>query len=77
MSVHKYLVIYFRYLKGRLTYAQVNSAIDQLDQVLAGKYKILGTKRAGMSENTMKKYRVCKLFEIFCLSHVKVIIFMN
>ena len=65
----------FRYLKGRLTYAQLNSAVDQLDQVLAGKYKILGTKRLGMGENIMKKYRVCKFFLIlfcFCLSHVKV-----
>jgi hypothetical protein len=51
-------VVSFRYLKGRLTYGQVNSAIDQIHQVLATKYKILNTKRLGMGEHLMKKYRV-------------------
>lgn len=46
-----------KYLKGRLTYPQVNSAIDQIHKVLAAKYKILGTPRAGMSEHIMRKYR--------------------
>ncbi|CAB3988345.1 Spindle and kinetochore-associated 1 [Paramuricea clavata] len=49
-----------KYLKGRLTYAQVNSAVDQIHQVLAAKYKILSTKRLGMGEHIMKKYREFK-----------------
>ncbi|XP_046854084.1 spindle and kinetochore-associated protein 1-like isoform X4 [Xenia sp. Carnegie-2017] len=49
-----------RYLKGRMKYAQVNSAIDQMNEVLMTKYKILATKRAGMGEDIMKKYREFK-----------------
>lgn len=41
-----------------MKYAQVNSAIDQMNEVLKTKYKILATKRTGMGEDIMKKYRV-------------------
>ncbi|XP_028407141.1 spindle and kinetochore-associated protein 1-like [Dendronephthya gigantea] len=49
-----------KYLKGRLDYTHVNNAIDQIHQALAAKYKILSTKRIGMGEHVMKKYREFK-----------------
>ena len=54
----------FRYLKGRLTYPQINSAIDQINQVLAAKFKILRTSRAGMSEHVMRKFNVSIVLEM-------------
>lgn len=45
-------------MKGRITYDQVNSAIDEINKVVTAKYKILSLPRSAMGEPVMKKYKV-------------------
>ena len=50
---------YHRYIKGRISYDQVNNAIDEIHKVVTAKYKILRLPRSAMGEPVMKKYKVC------------------
>ena len=49
---------YCRYIKGRVTYDQVNNAVDEIHKVITAKYKILRLPRSAMGEPVMKKYKV-------------------
>ena len=51
---------YCRYIKGRVTYDQVNNAVDEIHKVITAKYKILRLPRSAMGEPVMKKYKVNK-----------------
>lgn len=45
-----------KYMKGRLNYNQVNTAIDELNKALSEKYKILGMKRTTLNDANRKRY---------------------
>ena len=47
-----------RYVKGRISYKQVNDAIDEIHKAIGTKYKILRIPRTAMGEPMMKKYKV-------------------
>ncbi|KAK3731421.1 hypothetical protein QZH41_003601 [Actinostola sp. cb2023] len=49
-----------KYLKGRITYKQVNNAVDEINQVIKSKYRILSLPRSAMGEHVMKKYKAFK-----------------
>lgn len=49
-----------RYIKGRISYDQVNNAVDEIHKVITAKYKIMRLPRSAMGEPVMKKYKVCK-----------------
>lgn len=50
-------------MKGRLTYSQVNGAIDELNKPLKEKYKILTMKRTTLNDINRKRYEKFKLQE--------------
>lgn len=50
-------------MKGRLTYSQVNGAIDELNKPLKEKYKILSMKRTTLNDINRKRYEKFKLQE--------------
>ncbi|CAC5411089.1 unnamed protein product [Mytilus coruscus] len=52
-----------KYMKGRLTYTQVNGAIDELNKPLKEKYKILSMKRTTLNDVNRKRYEKFKLQE--------------
>ena len=54
----RYHYHYHRYIKGRVSYDQVNNAIDEIHKVITAKYKILRLPRSAMGEPVMKKYKV-------------------
>ena len=47
-----------RYIKGRISYEQVNNAIDEIHKAITAKYKIMRLPRSAMGEPVMKKYKV-------------------
>ncbi|KAH9524684.1 Spindle and kinetochore-associated protein 1 [Bulinus truncatus] len=47
-----------KYIKGRLTYDKVNQIIEQLDQAYRDKYKILGQKKATLSDLNRKRCEI-------------------
>ncbi|KAM7425972.1 Spindle and kinetochore-associated protein 1 [Porites harrisoni] len=49
-----------KYIKGRISYDQVNNAIDEIHKVIIAKYKILRLPRSAMGEPVMKKYKAFK-----------------
>jgi len=49
-----------KYIKGRISYDQVNNAVDEIHKVVAAKYKILRLPRSAMGEPVMKKYKAFK-----------------
>lgn len=50
-------------MKGRLSYSQVNGAIDELNKPLKEKYKILSMKRTTLNDINRKRYEKFKLQE--------------
>ncbi|XP_076104773.1 SKA complex subunit 1-like [Mytilus galloprovincialis] len=52
-----------KYMKGRLSYSQVNGAIDELNKPLKEKYKILSMKRTTLNDINRKRYEKFKLQE--------------
>ncbi|KAK2555291.1 Spindle and kinetochore-associated protein 1 [Acropora cervicornis] len=50
----------FRYIKGRISYEQVNNAIDEIHKAITAKYKIMRLPRSAMGEPVMKKYKAFK-----------------
>ena len=44
----------FRYLRGRLSYEQINTVITEFNKVLEMKYKLLARPRAKLSTTEMK-----------------------
>ena len=51
-----YIFIFFRYMKGRMNYTQVNTAIDELNKAFSEKYKVLGMKRTTLNDLNKKRY---------------------
>lgn len=49
-----------KYIKGRLSYEKLIEICEALSNALTQKYKILATKRSGMSEETLRKFKVFK-----------------
>ncbi|KAL9986684.1 hypothetical protein ACROYT_G000859 [Oculina patagonica] len=49
-----------KYIKGRVSYDQVNNSIDEIHKVITAKYKILRLPRSAMGEPVMKKYKAFK-----------------
>ncbi|XP_071080281.1 SKA complex subunit 1-like [Haliotis cracherodii] len=52
-----------KYMKGRLTYNQLNGVIDDLNKTFLAKYKILKMKRSKLSDVNRKRYESFKLQE--------------
>ena len=50
-------------MKGRITYTQVNSAIDELNKAYKEKYKIMGMKKSTLNDVNRKRYEAFKLLE--------------
>lgn len=49
-----------KYIKGRISYEQVNNAIDEIHKAITAKYKIMRLPRSAMGEPVMKKYKAFK-----------------
>lgn len=49
-----------KYIKGRISYDQVNNAVDEIHKVITAKYKIMRLPRSAMGEPVMKKYKAFK-----------------
>ena len=49
------LVFYLRYMKGKISYGEVNSAIDQLNKAAKDKYKIVNKVRPSNDYERLKK----------------------
>lgn len=49
-----------KYIKGRISYEQVNNAIDEIRKAITAKYKIMRLPRSAMGEPVMKKYKAFK-----------------
>ena len=47
-----------RYMKNRLSYDQINMAVDELHRIMKAKYKIMTMPRSSLGEPAMKKYKV-------------------
>lgn len=45
-----------KYMKGRMNYSQVNTAIDELNKAFSEKYKVLGMKRTTLNDLNKKRY---------------------
>ncbi|XP_078313426.1 SKA complex subunit 1-like [Crassostrea virginica] len=45
-----------KYMKGRMNYTQVNTAIDELNKAFSEKYKVLGMKRTTLNDLNKKRY---------------------
>lgn len=52
-----------KYMKGRLTYSQLNAAIDELNKPFQEKYKILAMKRSALNDANRKRFEKFKLQE--------------
>lgn len=52
--------IYSRYIRGRLQYTQVNTAVDEVNKALEAKYTLLSRPRAKLSELNMKIVSECR-----------------
>ena len=50
-------------MKGRLTYSQLNAAIDELNKPFQEKYKILAMKRSALNDANRKRFEKFKLQE--------------
>lgn len=49
-----------KYMRGRLTYTQVNSAVDEINKAFVGKYKILRMKKSTLNDVNRKRYEKYK-----------------
>lgn len=52
-----------KYMKGRISYTQLNAAVDELNKPFNEKYKILGMKRITLNDINRKRYEKYKLQE--------------
>ncbi|KAK3096495.1 hypothetical protein FSP39_000715, partial [Pinctada imbricata] len=52
-----------KYMKGRITYNNVNNAIDELNKAYKEKYKILGMKPSQLNDVNRKRYETYKQLE--------------
>lgn len=52
-----------KYMKGRLTYSQLNASIDELNKPFKEKYKILAMKRSTLNDVNRKRFEKYKLQE--------------
>ncbi|XP_060085913.1 spindle and kinetochore-associated protein 1-like [Ylistrum balloti] len=52
-----------KYIKGRMTYNQVNTMMDEINKAYKEKYKILAMKRTTLSDVNRKRYEKFKLQE--------------
>ena len=52
-----------RYMKGRLSYQQVNTFIDELNKAFTAKYKLLRQKKSTMNDRNRKLYAALKMQE--------------
>ena len=46
-----------RYMKGRLTYEQLNTAVRKVNEAVSGKYKITRQSTKSLNNNTRKLYQ--------------------
>ena len=51
---------YDRYMKGRMSYKQINSVIDELDKTFEIKYKLLRQKKSTLPEKKKQIYTAYK-----------------
>ncbi|XP_048732035.2 spindle and kinetochore-associated protein 1-like isoform X2 [Ostrea edulis] len=49
-----------KYMKGRMNYNQMNTAIDELNKAFSEKYRILGMKRITLNDQNRKRYEKYK-----------------
>lgn len=54
------LDIYCRYIRGRIQYTQVNTAVEEVNKALEAKYTLLSRPRAKLSEMSMKIVSECR-----------------
>ncbi len=47
-------------MKGRITYDQINTAVDELNKAFDAKYKLIATPKSGRTESVKKKMAVYK-----------------
>ncbi|KAK6178908.1 hypothetical protein SNE40_011390 [Patella caerulea] len=52
-----------KYMKGRVTYNQVNSLVDELNKTFIAKYKILHMKKSTMNDISRKRFENYKIQE--------------
>lgn len=52
-----------KYMRGRVSQKQVNAAIDELQQVVCAKYKILATKPSSLNNTSLRLFKNWKLQE--------------
>ena len=50
-------------MKGRLTYQQVNTVIDELNKAFTAKYKLLRQKKSTLNDRNRKRYETLKMQE--------------
>ena len=50
-------------MKGRLSYQQVNAAIDELNKAFTAKYKLMKQKKSTMNDFHRKRYETLKMQE--------------
>ncbi|XP_064609676.1 spindle and kinetochore-associated protein 1-like isoform X2 [Liolophura sinensis] len=53
-----------KYMRGRITYDQMNNAVEELNKALSAKYKLLGQKRTKLNDANRKKWEVYKSQDI-------------
>ena len=58
--VHRCFTAHFRYLKGRITYDQVNKFIDGMNKAYVTKYKLLKQKKSSLNDMNRKRYEKYK-----------------
>lgn len=63
MYFFKTSVFFFRYMKGRLQYSQVNGFIDTLNKVMDSKYTLLYTPRKALKMADLKAVNHMKSLE--------------
>lgn len=56
VNINIHVFIFHRYMKGRMNYSQVNTAIDELNKAFSEKYKVLGMKRTTLNDLNKKRY---------------------
>ena len=54
---------HFRYLKGRITYDQMNKFIDGMNAAYLSKYKLLRQKKSSLNDANRKRYENYKSLE--------------
>ena len=58
-----YNYAHFRYLKGRITYDQMNKFIDGINAAYLSKYKLLRQKKSSLNDANRKRYENYKSLE--------------